>query len=55
MNAVRTSGWVEGEADVFAAPELAGVLRGCRVVTEPAVAASASDHLPMMAEFGLEP
>lgn len=30
---------------VFAAPPLAKTLRGCRVVTEPAVAASASDHL----------
>jgi len=39
---------------VFAAPALAGALSGCRVVTEPAVAASASDHLPVMAEFGLE-
>jgi endonuclease/exonuclease/phosphatase family metal-dependent hydrolase len=39
---------------VFAAPPLAGALSGCRVVTEPAVAASASDHLPVMAEFGLE-
>ena len=40
---------------VFAAPALAGVLSGCRVVKEPAAAASASDHLPVMAEFGLEP
>lgn len=40
---------------VFATPPLAKTLRGCRVVTEPAVAASASDHLPVLAEFGLEP
>ena len=41
---------------VFADASLAGVLSGCRVVTEPAaVAAWASDHLPVMAEFGLEP
>ena len=39
---------------VFADASLAGALSGCRVVTEPAAAASASDHLPVMAEFGLE-
>ncbi len=40
---------------VFAAPALAGTLSGRRVVTEPAaVAASASDHLPVLAEFGWE-
>ncbi len=38
---------------VFAAPALGGALIECRVVAEPAVAASASDHLPVMAEFGL--
>ena len=40
---------------VFATPPLTGILSECRVVTEPAVAASASDHLPVMAEFGPEP
>ncbi len=40
---------------VFATPPLARALSGCRVVTEPAVAASASDHLPVLAEFRLEP
>jgi exodeoxyribonuclease-3 len=40
---------------VFAAPPLGGALSGCRVVAEPAVAASASDHLPVMAEFALQP
>ena len=40
---------------VLATPLLARALSGCRVVTEPAVATSASDHLPVLAEFGLEP
>jgi endonuclease/exonuclease/phosphatase family metal-dependent hydrolase len=40
---------------VFAALPLGGALSGCRMVTEPAVAASASDHLPVMAEFALQP
>ncbi len=39
---------------VFAAPPLAGALSGCRVVAEPTVATSASDHLPVLAEFGWE-
>ncbi len=40
---------------VFAAPPLAGALSRCRVVAEPAEVASASDHLPVLAEFGLGP
>ena len=36
---------------VFAAPPLARVLSGCRVVTSPGEVAMASDHLPVLAEF----
>jgi exodeoxyribonuclease-3 len=39
---------------MFAAPPLARTLSRCQVVTEPTVATSASDHLPVLAEFGLE-
>jgi exodeoxyribonuclease-3 len=39
---------------VFAAPPLAGALRGCRVVTSPQEVRLASDHLPVLAEFGWE-
>jgi endonuclease/exonuclease/phosphatase family metal-dependent hydrolase len=37
---------------VFAAPSLTGALRECRVITSPKALTSASDHLPVLAEFG---
>ncbi len=37
---------------VFASPPLADTLIECRVVTAPREVASASDHLPVLAEFG---
>lgn len=39
---------------VFAAPLLADALRECRVITSPKAVTSASDHLPVLAEFGWE-
>lgn len=39
---------------VFAAPSLKDALRECRVVTSPKVVTSASDHLPVLTEFGWE-
>jgi endonuclease/exonuclease/phosphatase family metal-dependent hydrolase len=39
---------------VFATPPLAEALRGCQVITGPAKVASASDHLPLLAEFEWE-
>jgi exodeoxyribonuclease-3 len=39
---------------VFAAPSLTDALRECRVITSPKAARSASDHLPVFAEFGWE-
>ncbi len=39
---------------VFAAPPLDEALRGCRVITSPREVALASDHLPVLAEFGWE-
>jgi exodeoxyribonuclease III len=39
---------------VFATPPLARTLRECRVITEPKTVASASDHLPLLAEFEWE-
>jgi exodeoxyribonuclease III len=36
---------------VFAAPPLSEALHGCRVVTSPEAVTSASDHLPVLAEF----
>jgi exodeoxyribonuclease-3 len=39
---------------VFAAPPLVEALRGCRVITSPGEVALASDHLPVLAEFGWE-
>ncbi len=39
---------------IFAAPPLAKTLRECRVITAPGEVASASDHLPVLAEFGWE-
>ena len=39
---------------VFAAPALKDALRECRVVTSPKVVTSASDHLPVLTEFGWE-
>jgi exodeoxyribonuclease-3 len=39
---------------VFATPPLARTLRECRVITEPEKVASASDHLPLLAEFEWE-
>jgi exodeoxyribonuclease-3 len=37
---------------VFADPALGVHLRACRVVTEPEAVKTASDHLPVLAEFG---
>ncbi len=55
VHVLLAGAWLGGVVfTMFAAPALAGVLSGCRVVTEPAAAAWASDHLPVMAEFGLE-
>lgn len=39
---------------VFATPPLAKALRECRVIMAPGQAVSASDHLPVLAEFGWE-
>ena len=39
---------------IFAAPPLITALRGCRVITSPEEVALASDHLPVLAEFGWE-
>ncbi len=39
---------------VFAAPSLTEALRGCRVITLPKAVTSASDHLPVLTEFGWE-
>ena len=39
---------------VFAAPPLAGALNACRVITSPKAVTSASDHLPVLAEFRWE-
>ena len=39
---------------VFAAPSLKDALRECRVITSPKAVTSASDHLPVLAEFGWE-
>jgi endonuclease/exonuclease/phosphatase family metal-dependent hydrolase len=39
---------------VFAAPSLKDALCDCRVVTSPKAVTSASDHLPVLAEFGWE-
>jgi endonuclease/exonuclease/phosphatase family metal-dependent hydrolase len=36
---------------VFVTPSLAEALRECRVITPPGKVASASDHLPVLAEF----
>ena len=36
---------------IFATPLLAEALRECRVITPPGKVASASDHLPVLAEF----
>ena len=36
---------------VFATPPLARTLRECQVITAPGKVASASDHLPVLAEF----
>lgn len=40
---------------VFASRSLAEALRECRVVTSPGEVVLASDHLPVLAEFGWEP
>ena len=37
---------------VFAAPSLNEALRECRVIVSPKAVTSASDHLPVLAEFG---
>jgi exodeoxyribonuclease-3 len=37
---------------VFAAPPLVEALQGCQVITSPGEVAVASDHLPVLAEFG---
>ncbi|MDQ3913021.1 MAG: endonuclease/exonuclease/phosphatase family protein [Actinomycetota bacterium] len=39
---------------VFVAPTMIEALQQCRVITSPEAAASASDHLPVLAEFGRE-
>jgi len=39
---------------VFAAPSMKDALRECRVVTSPKAVTSASDHLPILTEFGCE-
>ena len=39
---------------IFAAPPLIEALRGCRVITSQGKVASASDHLPVLAEFEWE-
>ena len=39
---------------VFSAPPLAEALSGCRVIASPKAVTSASDHLPVLAEFGWE-
>jgi exodeoxyribonuclease-3 len=39
---------------LFAAPSLTDALRECRVITPPKAVKSASDHLPVLAEFGWE-
>jgi exonuclease III len=40
---------------VFAAPPLKVALRECRVITSPKEVTSASDHLPLLTEFGWDP
>jgi endonuclease/exonuclease/phosphatase family metal-dependent hydrolase len=40
---------------VFAVQSLKVALRTCRVITSPKEVTSASDHLPLLAEFGWEP
>ena len=40
---------------VFAAPSLKVALRKCQIITSPKEVTSASDHLPLLAEFGWEP
>ena len=37
---------------VFAAPSLNDALRECRMVTSPKAVTAASDHLPVLTEFG---
>jgi endonuclease/exonuclease/phosphatase family metal-dependent hydrolase len=37
---------------VFAAPSLKDALRECRVITSPKAVTAASDHLPVLTEFG---
>ena len=37
---------------VFAASPLKDAVRECRVITSPKVVTSASDHLPVVTEFG---
>ncbi len=39
---------------VFAAPSLNEALRECRVIVSPKAVTSASDHLPVLTEFGWE-
>jgi endonuclease/exonuclease/phosphatase family metal-dependent hydrolase len=39
---------------VFAAPSLTEALLECQVITSPKAVTSASDHLPVLAEFGWE-
>ena len=39
---------------VFAAPSVTQALRECRVITSPKAVTSASDHLPVLTEFGWE-
>jgi exodeoxyribonuclease-3 len=39
---------------VFAAPSLNEALRECRVITSPKAVTAASDHLPVLTEFGWE-
>jgi exonuclease III len=39
---------------VFAAPPLNDALRECQVITAPKAVTSASDHLPVLTEFGWE-
>ncbi len=38
---------------IFAAPALSASLRECRVVTQPDAVKTASDHLPVLAEFAI--
>jgi exonuclease III len=37
---------------VFAAPPLKDAVRECRVIASPKEVTSASDHLPVVTEFG---